>query len=246
MTTPTPEPVLSPVERYAARRISMEKYFVPENAQPDPKIHKSPSGRYTLKVTGYATKPGAWAYSRGEVYDGEKLVGDVKRNYSHFPFSWAEAHENGHDYLVCGEDYQGQTTIELDTGARADSGATPDTMKGFGFCWSSMHPSPDKRVLAVDGCYWACPYEVVLFDFREPMKLPYPELERWEDMESFDSWKTTGIVTLSRTEDVRKSDGKSIDLLTEEELDAADLAKDWGEKKTFKQWEPKCLSEVRS
>lgn len=241
---PTP-PTLSPIEKYRLRRAEMEKYFTDENEQGRKEV-PSPSGKYRLVITGHGTKPGCWAYSRGRVYAGEKLIADVKRNYSSFEWAWAEGHQNGHDYLLCGEDYQGQTVIELDTGARADSGATEDTMKGFGFCWVGIHPSPDRKVVAVDGCYWACPYEVVLFDFSEPMKLPYRELERWDEAESFDKWETEGKLTLSRTIEVRKSDGKVLYDLPDEELEKAEADGDIEERKLTKLWEPKSLNEARS
>ena len=242
MTQPTE---LSPIEKYRKHRVEMEKYFIAENEAPNPKEVTSPSGKYRLVITSYGTKPGCWNYSRGRVYAGETLVSDVKRNYSSFEWAWAEGHPNGHDYLLCGEDYQGQTVIELDTGKRVDSGATEDTMKGFGFCWVRISPSPDKKVLAVDGCYWACPYEVVLFDFREPMKLPLPELERWDDVEEFDAWQTEGKLLLSRTVEVRKSDGKVLYDLPDEEMEKAEAAGDVEEKKLTKLWEPKSLTEVR-
>lgn len=238
---------MTPLERYRLHRQSMEKWFVEENrTQENRKVHTSPSGKYQLTVDSYATKKGCWNYSRGRVYEGEKLVADVKRNYGHFPFAWAEKHTNGHDYLLCGEDYQGQTVVELDTGKRVDLEPDEHMDKGFGFCWADIHPSPDKRVIAVDGCYWACPYEVVLYDFSEPMKLPYKVLERWDEAESFDSWETEGKLLLSRTVDVRKSDGKVLYDLPDEEMNKAEADGDVEEKKITKLWEPKSLNEARS
>lgn len=60
--------------------------------------------------------------------------------------------------------------------------------KGQGFCWAAVHPSPDGRTLGVEGCFWACPYELVFFDFSEPNKSPLPELHRVQDLESFGGW----------------------------------------------------------
>jgi len=235
---------LTPVEKYRLHRVEMEKFFTDENEQ-HRREELSPSGKYRLVITSYGTKKGCWNYSRGRVYVGEKLIADVKRNYSSFEWAFAEGHPNGHDYLLCGEDYQGQTVVELDTGLRADTGATEDTMKGFGFCWVRIHPSPDRKVVAVDGCYWACPYEVVLFDFSEPLKLPYRELERWDEAESFDQWETEGKVLLSRTVEVRKSDGKVLYDLPDDEMDKAESDGDTEERKITKLWEPKSLNEVR-
>jgi hypothetical protein len=46
----------------------------------------------------------------------------------------------------------------------------------------AVYPSPDGLVLAVDGCYWACPYEIVFFDFANPASLPLPEIDRCEEV----------------------------------------------------------------
>lgn len=248
----------------------MKRHFVPENEQPAlRKELVSPSGKYRVVLDSYTTGPGTWEYSRGRVYEGARLIQDVLRNYRSFPFAWAEGHPNGRDYLLCGEDYQGYTVIELDTGARASllpesykydftykakeggvevekQGSVPRYPNDYGFCWAAIHVSPDRMVLAVDGCYWAAPYEVRLYDFSEPMKLPYWLLERWDDAESFDDWATEGTVVLSRTEEVRKSDGRLLNDLPDDELDAAEKSGDYEDRKLTKLWKPDALQFSRS
>jgi hypothetical protein len=81
-----------------------------------PRDRLSPSGKYRLVVTSYTTGT-LGVITR--VADGEEIA-RVDRNYHSFEHTWIEDHPSGHDYLVCGEDYQGQTVIELDTGARGD------------------------------------------------------------------------------------------------------------------------------
>jgi hypothetical protein len=102
---------------------------------------------------------------------GDSVIAVVNRNYSAFPFAWAEQHPNGHDFLVCGEHYMGQTVIELDTGQRRDY-----EPEGKGFCWASYSVSPNKLFIAVHGCCWACPYHAMIFDFSKPLALPYRKL----------------------------------------------------------------------
>ena len=140
--------------------------------------HQSPSGRYELQIVARIPRRG-WEYSEGTVRDrGGNSIAVIRRNYPQFPFAWCEDHPSGHDLLICGEDYQGQTIIELDTGER--TGYLPGAAEsGHGFCWTKQYVAPDKTVLIVDGCNWACPYELVAFDFSQPMQLPYPELHRW-------------------------------------------------------------------
>lgn len=141
----------------------------------EPKIHESPSGRYTLEVGQKATKPGCWSYSTGIVKRDGKVIGEVNRNYHSFPFCFVEDHPNGHDYLICGEDYQGQTVIELDTGERRDV-RSDGAEKGVGFCWASYEFNRELEIVIVDGCIWACPYEYRFYGFSDPMS-GWPELE---------------------------------------------------------------------
>lgn len=50
--------------------------------------------------------------------------------------------------------------------------------KEDGFIWVEYFPSPTGQRLAVIRCYWACPSEVVVYDFTSPMNLPLTELAR--------------------------------------------------------------------
>jgi hypothetical protein len=78
---------------------------------------------------------------------------------------------DGRDYLLFPEDLEGQTVIDLMTG-RVEGFSSPDDT----FIWTEFHPSPDVSLLAIIGCYWACPYQVTVYDFREPMNLPLPKV----------------------------------------------------------------------
>jgi len=162
--------------KYDDDRVELDKYFVPENAKCSTE-HPSPSGAYKLKVTSFSTREGAWNYTQGLVFKqgSDEPIAEVRRNYSAFPFSWIENHKNGHAYLVCGEDYQGQTVLELDTGRRRDH-VPRDEAVGHGFCWAGHEFHAETSTLVVDGCFWACPYEFRFFDFTDPMS-GWPEIE---------------------------------------------------------------------
>jgi hypothetical protein len=181
----------------------------------------SPSGKYRMGVSELRAADTGWYYSVGTVSlaSGHEIT-FVERNYSTFPYTWVETHPNGHDYLVCGEDYQGQTIIELGTGRRVDH-LPESAQSGFGFCWAAHYPSLDRRFVAVDGCYWACPNELVIYDFTQPMELPYRELHRAPVWEVHDGgFLPDGSISWSSTDAVRKSDGKPIDDLDEAEDEA--------------------------
>lgn len=145
-------------------------FFVDANKEGEPKEFYSPSSKYKLITQQYNTGPNTWLYCEGRIYDAtDKLVAIVKRNYSDFPFCFIENHPNGNDYLVCEEDYQGQTILELNTRNRFDYIPIADNYKFGSFCWSGIKPSPNKTKLLVDGCYWACGYEYKLYDFSDPL-----------------------------------------------------------------------------
>jgi len=201
--------------------MNKDNFFKQNNLVEDSeKIETSPSGKYKLTISKYTTKKGCWNYSRGIIKNKNgDIIADVKRNYHHFPFHWVENHPNGHDYLICGEDYQGQTIIELDTDKRKDY--LPEAAKkGFGFCWVSYEASPNKKVLAVNGCVWAGPYEVVFVDFSDPMEdLSYCEEQPEGYYPEFYGWSEDGTANIGYEEIRRKSDGKWEKELTDEEQD---------------------------
>lgn len=185
-------------------------YFIPENAGPAV-THESPSGKYRLVVTPFTTAKCTWSYSQGCVYVGgaETPIATVQRNYSAFPYLFIEGHPNGHDYLVAGEDYQGQTVVELDTGRRRDH--LPDAAKkGVGFCWSSCVWLPEARLLVVKGCLWAYPYEFRLYDFADPMT-GWPQLgeDLWIDTDQrHPLLRPDGTIRTFQTEYVEDDDSE--------------------------------------
>lgn len=163
-------------------------YFTLARKRKGMDIHGSPEKKYVLSVENYKTGKGTWDMTLGKVYTAHapvKLIATIKRNYSSFWHGFIENYEgDGHDYLLCGENYQGLTIIQLDTGQRTDY-----VPKGGGFCHTEFlgewvpaewqQCSPD---ISFEGCYWGCPYEVVTYDFTNPMELPWPEESRsWVD-----------------------------------------------------------------
>lgn len=208
---------------YAQRRLEIESRFKRHRRdRQKTKSSVSPSGNFHLTIDTYSTGKNTWAYTRGRVrrVGSRKIIADVKRNYTHFWHSWIQ-HANGCEYLLCGEDYQGQTIVNLTTGQThtcfPKAGHT-----GFGFCWTAAFPSADSTILAVDGCYWACPYEIVFFDFTKPDELPYQEFLRVGDLTECDGWLDNNHFKLTREIEIRKADGRPYEELSEPEQDELD------------------------
>lgn len=136
-------------------------------------IELSPCGQYQLEVECYATKDFphdatiAVAVIR-RISTGE-VVATVKRNDTRCFYTWIS--RDDHDYLILPEDLEGHSVVDLTIG-KVEGFSSPDD----GFIWTEFHPSPDKTKLAIVGCYWACPYAITAYDFRQPMSLPLPTL----------------------------------------------------------------------
>ncbi|MEK6877973.1 MAG: hypothetical protein AABY22_00115, partial [Nanoarchaeota archaeon] len=200
------------------RKYMKNNFFVKENLFSE-KEEISESGKYRLIIEKYKTKEGCWKYSRGRVYNtkNNSLIADVKMNYHDFPYLFVENHSDGHDYLICHEDYQGQTIVQLDTGSRINY-LPNEANKGVGFCWASYKISPNKKYLAVNGCVWGGPYEIVIYDFSDPMNLPYKQLAVDNGYgNEIKYWNEDNSINLAKEVEIRKSDGKRTSELSEEE-----------------------------
>ena len=83
---------------------------------------------------------------------------------------WTFTHQNGHEYFLFTKGLYGYSVLDLTT--MLDFHFYPD--ESFPtretFIWCDAHYNPKNNILAVGGCYWACPSSVVLADFSEPMK----------------------------------------------------------------------------
>ena len=179
---------------YCEERQPVDRFFDAGPTVAAEQVHRSPSGRYRLTVDEYADVD----YTRGRVFAGDRVLADVRRDDGLFDFAWAEAHPNGHDYLLCGEAYEVQTVIELDAARRTDF-VPDDARQGNAFHAVAWHPSPDGRFVVVHGCYWACPYEVVMCRFDEPTALPWPELGRAGDVDQVEGWTADGRFAYTTT-----------------------------------------------
>lgn len=169
----------------------------------------SPSGFYILDIYRYETGIGTWDYTKGVVTDvTDKVIAEVKRNYPGFHFAFIQ-HPNGNEYLLCGEDYQGYTVINLTLGTKK-SYLPQSALAGAAFCWSKCFPSPDGLSLAVHGCYWGAPYDVVIYDFSKPDEMPLPILEYYSEFHEFNGWSEDGTRLLGSALVFKEDDSEEV------------------------------------
>jgi len=183
----------------------------------------SPKGKYVLTITPVAFKEDKrfWAFTIGKIYKKDKnmtgkLITTIHRNSEKFPFIFVED-QDGHDYFVCGEDYQGQTIVQLDTGEQIDF-IGEKAKRNMEFCQQKFHLSPNKKIIAIEGHARNKPNDVTEFrsirfyNFDAPMKLP---LEETGNRISFHynegiGWEDDNHFVVAVIEDRRKEDLKRV------------------------------------
>ena len=176
-------------------------------------VELSPCGRYELEMNSYATESlpdyASLTVAVVRTVATDKIVATLNHNDTHCFHGWVT--RDGHDYLLFPEDLEGQTVVDLSS-RTVESFSSPDDP----FIWTEFHPSPDGTRLAILGCYWACPYQVTVYDFREPLTLPLPTIAQFvlpENDAKFGKWTSADSFTaLDRHGAVRVFDLSKIEL----------------------------------
>ncbi|MDR1120377.1 MAG: hypothetical protein LBM08_05625 [Dysgonamonadaceae bacterium] len=81
-------------------------------------------------------------------------------------------HRNGKDYLVYRKDLYGYSIYDVADKKSVDYFPKESLDGGETFIWCSVKYCAVNDVLAVQGCYWACPYGFIFYDFSAPMEVP--------------------------------------------------------------------------
>lgn len=85
------------------------------------------------------------------------------------------AHANGKHYLIFREDLYGYSVLEIETGQAIHyvpekSWPLEEKPARETFIWTGAAYDPRTNLLAVSGCYWACPNGTLLLDFSDPLE----------------------------------------------------------------------------
>lgn len=158
----------------------------------------SPDGRFRLDITPISNGEGRWSYLDISVFreSDNTLIGKTSRNYSS-DYILQFLKQDGKDYLIISENYHGgYGVMDLSTGEKAIFDPTltrKDKHEQF-WCWAGLYGhDADTKQLRISGCYWAAPYDIITYDFSNPMQVPYPILniedEPYED--DFDDDETS-------------------------------------------------------
>jgi hypothetical protein len=81
-------------------------------------------------------------------------------------------HRNGKHYLVYRKDLYGYSIYDVADKKSVDYFPKESLDGEETFIWRSVTYCAVNDVLAVEGCYWACPYGFIFYDFSNPMEVP--------------------------------------------------------------------------
>ncbi|HEX2953707.1 MAG TPA: hypothetical protein VHR47_06955 [Bacillota bacterium] len=176
-------------ERYKSERFGLEQYFTNAYLLPEETEYSvSPSGGCALTVFRYCHQEGNGLLflSKGVLRFDDDMLIEVKRDADYFQYAWLQ-HRTG-EYLICGEDSQGYSIVDLKS--RAIHHFVPEEayLRG-GFSWIKPYASKDGDILAVEGCYLGQPCQVVFYDISKPLSLPYREILRLTEYGEIIGWK---------------------------------------------------------
>lgn len=160
---------------YQAYRREFDMFFCGDHRGPGPRKEKKLTGGYSLRSDCYRTMAAAPRLSRhslldsqgGTVYTWDDLNDDGE-------FADLISHANGKHYLVFREDLYGYSVLEVETGRTMhyipEKSWPLDGRQGEEtFIWTNVAYDAATNLLAVWGCYWACPNSMVFLDFSDPL-----------------------------------------------------------------------------
>ncbi len=156
-------------------RKEIQDYFSPANlVENSGLVYQSPSKSYRIESKAYKqTKENCnWNVAQVDLIksSNNELLRQFYVNDSRYPHEWIE--KDGKEYLFCPEDlYGGQTLVDLELNQMASYSPGED-----GFISMEFYLSPNACKLAIVGCVWSCPYELRIYDFANPMHLPWREI----------------------------------------------------------------------
>jgi hypothetical protein len=170
------------------KRAEVEKFFNPALIiANEHQTGRSPSGNYRLDIDVYAVNDPErnWCISTATMTDlhTNEVIAQIKRNDDRFFYAWIDCEET--EYLICSEDLEGQTVVDLTHRRMASYCSNEDP-----FIWTAFYPSPGRDKIAITGCYWASPYCVAVYRFQNPLQLPLERIIEipLSDNLSFEKW----------------------------------------------------------
>lgn len=107
-----------------------------------------------------------------EIFTGDESIYKYAAYDEHRPILNLIAHANGRECLLIKRDLYGYSVLDVQSLQTADFIPAEMLEDKETFIWTDTVYCPHTNVLAVNGCYWACPWYVEFYDFSDPMSVP--------------------------------------------------------------------------
>ena len=111
-------------------------------------------------------------------------------------------HSNGKKYLIFRQDLYGYSVLDIKLGTIMQFFPEKSLNGSETFIWTGVEYNEITNVLAVSGCYWACPYSLHLFTFDNPMSENQKFVDLMEyfhggyDDVSFENWSNGDLLVI--------------------------------------------------
>ncbi|GHU03659.1 hypothetical protein FACS1894158_02520 [Betaproteobacteria bacterium] len=154
---------------YQAWRTAWKAVFAPENRKSieNMKIDGCDAG-YQAERTYYKTESGGEVLWGAETVINDQSGAEIYRwrtDDDDCDFLVLIRHGNGREYFLFRTGLYGYGVY--DVALKREFVYIPDAFESF--IWTEAHHNPVNDMLVVRGCYWACPWSVILLDFSNPM-----------------------------------------------------------------------------
>jgi len=126
---------------------------------------------YSVQVSEYLGKVSAYNIRGSEcsLIDGnENVVAKWRSIDNDGDFYRVIKHRNGKDYLIFRQDLYGYSVLDI-SARKIMQFFSETSLNSETFIWTDVNYNHITSVLAVGGCYWACPNSTLLFSFDDPM-----------------------------------------------------------------------------
>lgn len=161
-------------EEYLAERKRQSAVYCPDYLQHEKQVPLSDG--YMLNKRSYMGKVGEYTRNATE-NDLLNAAGVVVYTYQNLnddgDFCKIIEHRDGSSYMVFRCDLYGYSVLNLAT--LQEFHYLPPEPEPF--IWTDVFYNKDNNMLAVSGCYWACPFGTLLQDFTKPMDAPIYQVD---------------------------------------------------------------------
>lgn len=147
---------------YLAERKELEAKFLPEYMKQLENVWLS---------NGYRLERQYYEGTYKDFYEGSLFDKDGQNIFKYrnldddCDFASIIHHANGHVYFLFRTELYGYGVFDIT--ARKEFHFIPKAPESF--IWTDVTYNPQNNILIASGCYWACPWGIVLLDFSNPM-----------------------------------------------------------------------------